>query len=540
MASAVGIGLEIGDDQIRAVKLRRTRRGLQLLAFGSSPTPKGTVVGGIVHDETLLVDALRRFFKANDMSGARVVVGLPGRAAVSRALELPSMEREEMLSVVAGEMEHYRMVPAGQGTFDFLPLGKQEEHEQRTRLMLMAADGMLVDRYREVLRLSGRQLVALEPTMPASCRAAHRFLGEGGAAVVSVGARATDLAVFDDGVLCYSRQIDAGTLDLLGKDAPRAAAGATAPGQDSSSPDMEEGQSGLAHIGSPETASEALFYEIQRSIDFYRREAPSAPPIARIVLCADVAEMPELQQGLASSLGLPVTVCQPFEGMDYRGPRSNPETLSRVGPAYASAVGLALHAVGEESGVPRLDLSDTGRESHLARIAPKWLASSLTVSIILVVAALAASIVVARTLHIRQQRLNAVKAELEAVTKLEQERTRAARRAQEAITLVELRGLPWSDILFQVSEFMPPGVWLTNLTTVAQNQLSLEGISVSADNVATLMDYLTRSPLFAMPRVTSITQRRIGKRELLRYQIKVMVIQPATTPAAPVAEGGPQ
>jgi type IV pilus assembly protein PilM len=511
-------------------------------------TPKGAVSGGLVQNPQLLAGAIRSVLRNNDIGGAQVVVGLPGRGAVSRSFEIPAMRQDEMRPVVAGEMEHYRMVPSGHSTFDFMRLGAQDSDEKRVHVLVMAADSRVVDRYREALRLAGRQMVALEPTAAGSFRGARGSAGSDSCAVIAIGARTTELGVFQNGNLCYTRQMDVGKLQLLGGDLPPQAEEARMPETIDHAPDPglsaigQDDDGTLPLVAGPTEDVGSLSYEIQRSLDFYYRETPGAARVERAVLCADVEALPELRQQLEDSLGLPVALCEPFADFSHHGRQLTSEESSRLGASLAPAVGLALHGLGETSGVDCLDLSDTGTEGRLAKLAPKWLTAALTVSIIFVVGSLIASMVIGRALREKQQALALAKAELARVEAIEQEKMQAAERAQEAITLVELRGLPWSDILFQVSEFMPRGAWVTDVRAGAGNRLSLEGNAMSADSVATLMEFLTRSPLFRNPNMASITKARTGKRTVVKYRIGVGVVPPSKALAqaqiSPAAERG--
>jgi len=537
MAVSVGIGVDITDDKLRVVRLRRGRRGAVLDVAGSAPCPKGAVVGGLVQNERLLAAALRQVFRQNQVKGAVVTASISGRAAVFRSLDLPAMEKAEMRSVVASEMEHYRMIPAGQGTFDFLPLGPREEGERHGRVLVMAADGTIVDRYREALRLAGRQMTALEPRFAATCRAVHPEVRSGSVAVLSVGSHTADLAILWNRAVCYLRQIDVGIQELTGAPAPVAAA-------------VEAEESGDEHLnqigsrqdsagGAEPTSAQAsvrtLAYELQRSMSFYLRETPGAEPVTEILLCVDPEVLPGLAGELEAELGVRVSLCRADSALvETRNPVRVGE--NGLNPEFAPAVGLALHALGMSEGVQELDLSDTGQESRLARVAPRWLTVSLAISIALVSMAIVAFLIMGQVVRARQQRLNAAKAELAEVTAREAELAAAAERAREAVTLVELRGLPWSDILLQVSSFMPSGVWLTGLKTSGSNQLVLDGAAMSADSVATLMDSLIQSPLFARPRVTRITERKLGTSEVVQYTIEVVVVPPPE-PTVPPPEG---
>jgi len=528
MAASTGIGLDIGEDQIRAVKLRRTSRGLYLQALGEVPTPPGAVSGGSLLDPRLVADTVRRVLKNYNIKGAAAVVGLPGRAAASRVLELPHMKEEELRSIVAGEMEHYHTIPPGQGTFDFVSLGETSEGTYgQVRLLLMAADKNVVDTYREVLRFAGLRMSALEPVSLAASRAAFASLAEGAVALVAIGARSTELAVFHNATLRYSRQIDTGALDLVAKQE----SGILDLGQEAERPLPEE--QAAPELKAVGRELQSLLFEIQRSLDFYHREARGAGRVERLVLCVDGERLRGLDRFLERDLGLPVSLCEPFRSIYYSDVQFNPEYLARVGPAFAPAVGLALRELEEVPQAPRMDLSVTGLESVLAKAAPRWLTWALGISIFLVISAVAAFWQLGRVLQARQQELTTAKAELVRVSRIEEEYTLAARRAQEAQAIVQLRGLPWSDILFQVSEFIPKGVWLTNLTTDAGNLLSLEGGALSADSVATLMDSLTHSALFEAPRMTFIQKDTSGRQMVVKFQIKVLVRPPIPVSSQP-------
>lgn len=534
MAASTGIGLYIGEEQIRAVKLRRSGRGVVLQALGSVATPPGAMSGGVVLDAKLLADAIRRLLRGYDITGNSAVVALPARTATSRVLELPKMNVEDLRTVVAGEMEHYRMIPPGQGTFDFIPLGEVVSGEQvRLRLLLIAADKRIVDSYREALRLAGLQLEALEPFSLAAARAAYPALGSGGVALVAVSARGTELSIFDSGMLRYSRQIDTGSMDLIrGSSSVRLEAAAGGDPQQAP-PEQQPDLLARANAGGLQT----LQFEIQRSFDFYHRESPEAAQVERILLCADSDQLQGLEAYLAENLGLPVAACEPFRGLHFAESQFNPDFLARVGSAFAPAVGLALRALEEVPEAPGMDLSLTGRESILEKVAPRRLVWALALSILLVLAAVIGAWQLHRALQQREQELAATQARLAEIARTEEEQTRAARRVQEAQAIVQLGGLPWSDILFQVAEFMPQRSWLTNLSSDSTNSLSLEGGAMSADSVATLMDSLARSPLFSMPRMTSIQKDPSKSQPTVKFQIKVSVSQPAAIAVAPAHPG---
>jgi type IV pilus assembly protein PilM len=84
-----------------------------------------------------------------------------------------------------------------------------------------------------------------------------------------------------------------------------------------------------------------LATEIRRSIDFYRRQHRNEP-VDRVVLSGGGALITGFDTFLASELGTPVVLCNPFANMVL--PQSDEmfvRYLQEIGPIFSSAVGLA-------------------------------------------------------------------------------------------------------------------------------------------------------------------------------------------------------
>jgi len=84
---------------------------------------------------------------------------------------------------------------------------------------------------------------------------------------------------------------------------------------------------------------------------------------------------------------------------------------------------------------------------------------------------------------------------------------------------------------------------LSSLGVESGDVLALEGSALSASSVATLMDSLTRSPLFQGPQMSSLQKENIGSQPIIKYQVKVLLTPSAqqTTAAQPAlvaASGG--
>jgi type IV pilus assembly protein PilM len=88
---------------------------------------------------------------------------------------------------------------------------------------------------------------------------------------------------------------------------------------------------------------EELVSEIRRSIEYFRSRHMDAD-VQTIVLCGGGAIMPNLDQFIATAVGIPTVVGNPFKGVQLQVKRYGPEYVAANAHLMAVAVGMGLHA----------------------------------------------------------------------------------------------------------------------------------------------------------------------------------------------------
>ncbi|MCS7301520.1 MAG: type IV pilus assembly protein PilM [Fimbriimonadales bacterium] len=88
---------------------------------------------------------------------------------------------------------------------------------------------------------------------------------------------------------------------------------------------------------------EELVSEIRRSIEYFRSRHMDAD-VQLIVLTGGGAAMPNLDQFIASAVGVPTIVGNPFKGVQLSVKRHGPEYVAAHAHLMAVAVGMGLHA----------------------------------------------------------------------------------------------------------------------------------------------------------------------------------------------------
>ena len=94
-----------------------------------------------------------------------------------------------------------------------------------------------------------------------------------------------------------------------------------------------------------EAISRELSLEVQRTFDYFASTAESER-IGKIVLAGGCAQLPGLNEYLASNWGIPVELARPFERIDVAPAYA--EEAAAMAPALAVAVGLGLRRSGDK------------------------------------------------------------------------------------------------------------------------------------------------------------------------------------------------
>jgi type IV pilus assembly protein PilM len=87
---------------------------------------------------------------------------------------------------------------------------------------------------------------------------------------------------------------------------------------------------------------EELVSEIRRSVEYFRSRHTGAD-IGHILLCGGSAVIPNLDQFIATSIGIPTSVANPMRGVQLNVRRHGPEYVATHAHLLAVAIGMGMH-----------------------------------------------------------------------------------------------------------------------------------------------------------------------------------------------------
>jgi general secretion pathway protein L len=330
------VGLDLGSSEVRAIVVRMSLRGREVVKIESEPVNLKED-GRSDWDETLL--AAGRLVKRLDLSGETVHTAIPGELASVRRLELPLSASRRLEQVLKFELDEMLPFDIDDAVFDFVEINRNDE-----AISILSATA-LSDKVAGVIEgLSGQEIAPREIGVANLSYETAKPRGkenlEETCAIVDIGHLRTNIAVIDMNAPTI-RTVLRGGRDLTLKLAQ-------AGGVDFDKAEALKRQHGLqGKVGEAlEEAIRPLLREIQQTLKGHL--ASGGKRVDRVLLCGGGGLVAGLDRYLADGIGTPVERYEPVLGHAESGREGFHPS------AYALAFSLALRE--ERSRSKRIDL----------------------------------------------------------------------------------------------------------------------------------------------------------------------------------------
>ena len=347
------VGLKIGASQLAAARVANNGSA-ELLQVARQELEPGIIVGGELREPELLAEALREFFRSNNLPKRNVRLGIANNRIGVRSFEIVGIDDAKQLdNAIRFRAQEALPIPIEEAVLDYQILGesKNEEGETVKRVLLVVAYRELVDRYVSACRKAGVELVGIDLEAFALLRAMGAPREEGLPAdaalvVVSVGHERSTFAVSDGRVCEFTRVLEWGgsALNIAIARALDLAPSEAEPIKRALNLNVAAPPEGITEA-KYELARDAVRKQIQSfarelvsSLQFYQNQANSLG-IAEIILTGGTAHLPGLAEELQRLIGVTVRVGDPL--MRVRVGKKAVDDDSQLG-SMAIAVGLGI------------------------------------------------------------------------------------------------------------------------------------------------------------------------------------------------------
>ncbi|MBM7622738.1 type IV pilus assembly protein PilM [Sporohalobacter salinus] len=206
------IGFDIGEGLIKLVEVNLKQGNIQLSDLAITSTPSGAIVDGKLKDINSLVEQIEPLLKNNSFKAEQVVTAISGEEVIIRTIEIPNMDEEELDEVIYWEAQEQIPISVESAILDYEIITQKPDGNYELMLVAVARD--LINKYIELFNNLGLQPVAIEIEPTAAARVINYLYSKETICLVDIGTGTTDVSIFSNGELIFTRTIDISGYDI--------------------------------------------------------------------------------------------------------------------------------------------------------------------------------------------------------------------------------------------------------------------------------------------------------------------------------------
>ncbi len=101
------IGLDIGSSSVKAVELKKTKAGYELVSYGIETLAQDTVVDGAIMDAPSVAEKIISIFDGQKIKAKDVATSVSGHSVIVKRVSMPLMTEDELYDRVQAEASQH-------------------------------------------------------------------------------------------------------------------------------------------------------------------------------------------------------------------------------------------------------------------------------------------------------------------------------------------------------------------------------------------------------------------------------------------------
>ena len=343
------IGLDIGSSSVKVVQLKRSKKGLELQAFGMEPLMPETIIDGAVMDQQAVVDAIRSLWQRLRLKTKDVAVAIAGHSVIIKKISVPKMSAAELVEQVPYEAEHHIPFDKNDVELDYAVVVPENAAGQM-ELILVAAKKEVIQDYAGVVRDAGLNPVIVEVAAFSTQNSfvVNYDLGANETIVlINIGASISNINILRGNVSLFTRDVTIGgnsfteeiqkQLSVSQDEAEAYKVGGSYDEHGVVPQEVERIIEGVADV---------MAGEFQRSLDFFLATSADTE-VSKICLAGGTAKVSALHRAIEKRSRLTVEVVDAWRRIAI-DPKLDAAYLGAHSPEALVGLGLALRASNEK------------------------------------------------------------------------------------------------------------------------------------------------------------------------------------------------
>jgi type IV pilus assembly protein PilM len=351
------IGIDFGTSSIKVVELSYEDQKVKLENYGIVDLDLGNQEvqsrgANITSYEQRLNDALKGLIEKMDMrKGLQAYVSIPGFSGLITIIDLPEMKQDELAKAI--QFEAHKYIPSSLDEvsmsweiIEHIDPGKAlsqnlgKDAGKRIKVLLVAAPKKDIEHYDRLVSGANFEVSAIELE---TFSIARSLVGDevGNFFIIDIGSRATNMILYENGIVKVNRNIDAGGNEITsaiidGMNIARQRAEIFK----KSEKDLINGKESVLVI----PVLELIIGESKRILNAYREKNQDVK-IEKVFVSGGTSKMKGIEEYFSHSLSLPVVKGDPWKNIIVD---EKVKTFTEgLGASFSVALGLALRGVEE-------------------------------------------------------------------------------------------------------------------------------------------------------------------------------------------------
>ncbi len=344
------IGLDIGSDSIKLVRLKQTSKMTTLKNFAIIPLPPETIVDGTLMNVSEITEKLQEVLKTQNLKGKKVALSISGYSVFVRFIRTNNTTDSDLEEHIKWDAESYIPVNISDVYVDFQKLTEIPDQSGEIEVLLVAARRNVVDEYDRLAKSSGLKPVIMDVDAFALQNAYEfnypdRFKQEK-VALVNIGSTTTNINIVENGLSKFVRDISIGGMEIT--EVISQQYGYTLEEAEKVKLGEYDNYTDLVNPGELhkiyEEISEKIALKTLQTIDYYKTQSVGED-LTRIYLTGGGSVTGLVGKYLAEESQISVESLDPFNNINVDPKKFRIDFIRNIAPLATIAIGLALRKV---------------------------------------------------------------------------------------------------------------------------------------------------------------------------------------------------
>lgn len=341
------VGIDIGLSAVKVAEMSVNGDSIKLEKYASVKLPEASFIEDEIQKSGDIVDALNEALKKAGIKEKNACLGLFGPNTIVRKLSLAGGSDEEVEDQVLWEAEQYLPFPVEDSNLDHFIVRENEGGGVDTVVAAVRNDVLI--NFSEIISDAGLKFKIADISTLAMSNIFEYVMGDeidenenSSHAILDFGAQTTKCIIYKHGMPIFTKEITVGGAAVTEEIQRQLGVNYYEAEDLKTSSDEETGlPEEVAQIAND--VSDSIILEVKKTIDFYVNST-SDDTLQNCYVTGGTIRLPSLLENLSDSLGLNVSVLNPFRVIEYSKSFSEDE-LNEIAYCGMTAMGLGIRKV---------------------------------------------------------------------------------------------------------------------------------------------------------------------------------------------------